>query len=137
MNDKFVDKQSFTLPAMNVGETRYFMFKFVEGSISNLKISPQKLELTVWASFNNLYPSEANYDFKTECKPGKECHLMVKDPSSFLNDVCKANNITCPSMYDHFCLCMILRTGSKKKMLTIYPIIQIILLKSKNLFCKT
>ena len=79
---------SFNIAGMMPGDTRYFSFNITEGSTNNLKVTPKSVDLKIYASFTNLYPSEVSYDFKTECKAGVQCSLVVKHPAQISNAVC-------------------------------------------------
>ena len=82
---------SFDIAGMMPGDTRYFSFNITEGSTNNLKVTPKSVDLKIYASFTNLYPSEVSYDFKTECNAGVQCSLVVKHPAQFSNAVCVKN----------------------------------------------
>ena len=82
---------SFNIVGMMPGDTRYFSFNITEGSTNNLKVTPKSVDLKIYASFTNLYPSEVSYDFKTECNAGVQCSLVVKHPAQFSNAVCVKN----------------------------------------------
>ncbi|XP_075260063.1 uncharacterized protein LOC142351780 isoform X2 [Convolutriloba macropyga] len=81
-------KISFDIAGMMSGDVRYFKFNISEGSTATLKVTPIKIDLKLFASFSNLYPSEVSYDFKSECNAGTQCSLVVKHPAQFTNAVC-------------------------------------------------
>ena len=82
---------TFDIAGMMPGDTRYYSFNITDGSTNNLKVTPKSVDLKIYASFTNLYPSEVSYDFKTECNAGVQCSLVVKHPAQFLNAVCVKN----------------------------------------------
>ena len=81
----------FSIAGMLPGDTRYFNFNITEGSTNNLKVTPKSVNIKMYASFTNLYPSEVSYDFKTECNAGTQCSLVVKHPAQFASAVCVQN----------------------------------------------
>ena len=86
-----VNNIQFDIAGMMPGDIRYLNFNITEGDTASLKITPKTINLKMYASFSNMYPSEVSYDFKTECNAGAQCNLVVKHPAQFANAVCVQN----------------------------------------------
>ena len=82
--------EDFGLKGMQVGDWRYFQIKHNKAKVTTIKIMPATLNIVALASFSVQKPNLANYDFRDDCAAGKVCKLVVKDPSNFLEDVCKS-----------------------------------------------
>ena len=83
---------NITLKALTVGEIRYFTVKVSEGEVTILDFKLELLEVVIYASFRQPYPSSADYDFMTRCSSGKECKLEIKDAEDFANEVCQTGD---------------------------------------------
>ena len=86
------NKFDFDISGMMPGDTRYFNLNITEGDTASIKVSPKKINIKMYASFSNKYPSEVSYDFKAECNAGSQCNLVVKHPAQFANAVCVQNS---------------------------------------------
>ena len=84
--------QKITVNKLTFGEKRTFQVQFSQGFETLIAFKTKKLELIIYASFRQSFPSEADHDFKIECKANKECILAVKNPENFAPKNCQTGD---------------------------------------------
>ena len=72
-----VEEMKFTLTGISKGEKRYFQAKS-KAAVINVRFDTKKLDINVYGSFTQPYPSETSNDGKKNCKAGQECVLVLK-----------------------------------------------------------
>ena len=85
---------TFDLKGMKEGEWRSFIAPFTkkQGNSAFLIFELKTMTVEVYASFSQPRPSDSAYDAKERCEPGgKKCVVRIDDPTSSLDDMCKAS----------------------------------------------
>ena len=69
---------TLTLTGFRSGHPRYFTLQQCNGTVINVKTQPEVVETTLYLSYHNMYPSEADYDMKRIAKPEEQNSILLK-----------------------------------------------------------
>ena len=66
------------MQAVKPGQTRTFQMNYFNDTIVNLKVNSEKMDIIVYASFNQMFPSEVDYEFKERARKNRTEPVLIK-----------------------------------------------------------
>ena len=86
-HDQKMKKEDFCIKNLKVGESRFYSAPFSRGEKVYLRIYNKQLDLQIYASFSQPYPSAADHEFKVFCKTKQaKCFVLIQDTTQLSPD---------------------------------------------------